>query len=398
MNVKRLNPGLRVALVWAAAGFCPGVEAGSNFVDNPLTPYPPSCATTQSLIAYQPGLGYQGYPTTQQLVYGENSVRFYAKDLVLADSFGKFPVNVSAYRLGCAEPNRSLIWLVFRIPDQVDNHGVNYASYRLPRVTAMDAQNRIWGMRLASEPNTWGVGQEASKTSRFIGDLRPSKPMGDFRGVEWIFLLDNESPDLVPGKPEGMPVSVYNDSFRLMLSPQKPYGNAPPTHIIEVPSTSSLLSRNPQLPINGRLSGLWVTEGVPDQGVNLAISTLPSPPLKPFDQNPVQALVMFFSWYTFDSDGQPLWLTGSAQFATGATEVAVPLVKVSGGKFMGQTQPQRQQVGHVTVRSNHCNDLTLNYSLQIPSAVTGIRRLQRLFAMETAGYACRDLDSRASSG
>ncbi|HET6564785.1 MAG TPA: hypothetical protein VFG52_05180 [Xanthomonadales bacterium] len=383
---------LRVALAGGILVLCHNAGASSNFFDNPLTPYPPSCATSTS------GLAFRDLPTTHELVYGEEPVKFYEADLVLADSFNDFPVNVSAYRLGCAEPNRSLVWLVFRISDQLIGIDAEHATYRLPRVTAVDAQNRSWDMRLAPEPNTWGAGQETTSSSRLIGDLRPYSPMGDYRDIDWIFLLDNESPYAAPGTPGGMPASVYNDSFQLVLSPQRPDTDALATHIIEVPSTASLLSRNPALPINGRLSGLWVTEGAPDQGVNLAISTLPSRPLAPFYSSQVQPQVLFFSWYTFDSDGRPMWLTGSAEFETGATEVRVPLVKVSEGKFMGGKQAQRQQAGHVTVRSNHCNDLTLNYSLQIPAATSGVRRLQRLFAMETAGYACRDLESREASG
>jgi hypothetical protein len=382
---------------WVGLGVlavCPGLGASSNFFDNPLTPYPPACAT--SLRA---SLEYQGIPTTHELIYGTNAVKFYEQDLVLADSFGKFPVTVSAYRLGCAEPNRSLVWLAFRISDKIDPPMVEFASYRLPRVSARTPANRIWGMRLAGEPGTWGEGDEPYKTSKFIGDLRLSKPMGDYRGFQWVFVLDNQSPYSTPGMTvEGMSATEYNDSFQLMLSPARTSANNPPTYIIEVPSTRSLLDRSPLLPLNGRLSGLWVTEGAPDQGVNLAVSTLPGPPLVPFHASKVQPLVVFFSWYTFDSSGKPMWLTGSGEFELGDTEVSVDLVLSNGGKFMGRKLANRTRAGRVTLRSNHCNDLTLSYSLQNPALGSGVRRLQRLFAMETAGYACRDLESREVSG
>ncbi len=71
-------------------------------------------------------------------------------------------------------------------------------------------------------------------------------------------------------------------------------------------------------------------------------------------------LLMFLSWYTYDANGDKLWLTGSSQFAMGDTEVTIPIEKVTHGEFMGSKTADRSVVGSVTITGNNCNDLTFN--------------------------------------
>jgi hypothetical protein len=51
-------------------------------------------------------------------------------------------------------------------------------------------------------------------------------------------------------------------------------------------------------------------------------------------------------------------------------------------------------VGSVTITGNHCNDLGFEYELTAIGLGSGNTHLERPFSLETAGYACRDLEAR----
>jgi hypothetical protein len=84
-------------------------QAYSNFVANPYTPYPPGCATL---------------PDLQTTLYGDNVVKFFEGKIPLPNALNLaeyIDADVAAYRVACAEPNRSLILLEFR-PRGVGSH------------------------------------------------------------------------------------------------------------------------------------------------------------------------------------------------------------------------------------------------------------------------------------
>jgi hypothetical protein len=103
---------------------------------------------------------------------------------------------------------------------------------------------------------------------------------------------------------------------------------------------------------------------------------------------------MFLSWFTYDSDGEMLWLTGAAQFHMGAPFLTVPIEKVNHGEFMGNKTADREVVGSVTIAGSNCNNLRFDYDLTDIGLGTGTQNLHRLFSLETAGYTCRDLEAR----
>jgi len=206
--------------------------------------------------------------------------------------------------------------------------------------------------------------------------------------VGWYFILDNISP-LWGGSAmtEAVTPSEYNDRITLELN----WTDSSPGYFIDVPATADMLSPLTFMPLSGRLSGNWVTEGAEDQGIILSISEMPEEfpfwlPAKPF--------LMFLSWYTYDELGDPLWLTGAARFAVDTTELTLPIELVTHGEFLGEVTADRDVVGTVTLTGNSCNDLGFEYNLTSLGLGSGNKHLQRLFSLETAGYTCRDLEAR----
>jgi hypothetical protein len=124
----------------------------------------------------------------------------------------------------------------------------------------------------------------------------------------------------------------------------------------------------------------------------------PAPPAGSEAAEPENSeLLVFLSWFTFDSQGDMLWLTGSASFPQGATEVTIPIVQVTHGQFLGSQAAERSTVGNVRLRAKQCNALEVEYDLADLDLGDGAMRLQRLDALEIAGYPCRDDEARLTS-
>jgi hypothetical protein len=172
---------------------------------------------------------------------------------------------------------------------------------------------------------------------------------------------------------------------------------------IPVPATRDLLNRNPVLPLKGRLTGIWTEPGVPDQGFLLSFSDIVPPAGTARESTWEPELHAFLSWYTFDTEGRQLWFAGDARFQPGASEVVMPLVEVVHGEFLAEPSHEsldadaRRSAGQVRLRASSCNELELGYELTDATLGAGTVPLRRLFALETAGYPCRDYAARLAS-
>ena len=346
----------------------------STFLENPYSPYPAGCATL---------------PDQQTLLYGENVVKFADQRITLTDASNpllELDANVAAYRIACADSNRSVVWLAFTMPVDVPSGGL----YVTPEVRAELGDNYYAAMSLAREPNSWDVGNEGWSHGQIFGGA------ADYENVyekTWIFVLDNTSPFAAYFDPSNIvSAAQYNANFNLELN-WRDYGG----YVIEVPATANVLTANPGIPLSGRLSGNWVINGASDQGFVIAISEVVGDAIPQVNNLLNSPLLIFLSWYTFDSDGDLLWLTGATQFEMGDTEVTIPIEKVTNGEFMGSKTADRSTVGNVTITGNNCNDLSLQYDLTNIGLGSDTQHLQRLFSLETAGYACRDLEARILS-
>ena len=202
--------------------------------------------------------------------------------------------------------------------------------------------------------------------------------------------------DIVPagaGWDPNFLANYYHDSFPLGFHRSDGWTGV---HV-DVPATRDVLTRNPALPLNGRLSGTWVEEGAADQGLLLSFSN-PVPTAGSAAAEPENSeLVVFLSWYTFDTQGGMLWLTGVGRLPQGATEVSMPVVRVTRGQFLGNQAAERTVVGEARLRARQCNELELVYDLTDLGLGAGDMRLQRLHALEIAGYPCRDYAARLAS-
>ena len=356
---------------------CGPLVADSNFFSNPHLPYPPACVP-------QMPAGPAGAPMVQGVKFHEGEI-----DLFDLRSGDWVPVLIAAYRGPCSEPNRSLIWLEFRLMGDYDERAVEL---ELPNVVAEPRQYHFYGMNLVAEPNGWGAWGSVDREHTYLvsepisledyfGDTSPER--------RWLFLLDNR-PDRSADTPgwRSLSPSDYNAAFRLWLN----FRN------IEVPATASLLPQSAApLPLSGRHSGTWVIEGAANQGFQLSISEQVGRRTDHGPGIPDLPLVVFFSQYTFDVESRPLWLVGNAEFEPGATQVGIPVFRVSDGQFRGSKPARREAAGSVILVSRSCNDLGFEYDYTALELGAGSRRMQRLYSLETAGYDCRDYEARVAA-
>jgi hypothetical protein len=354
-------------------------RADSYYSGNHWSPYPPSCVTV---------------PLRQLDLYGDNVALIYDGTINLEvvnkisgpDSERNLtPVPMKMFRIACAEEDRSVILVEFRLASS--NNDLRANQIELPDFVGSTGMHGF-PLILNPEPNIHGQSLEHRTLSR--------RTFGDYTGgwsdpgsFSWRFILD-VSP---LGHYWGPWVSeYYNGSFGLEIMLSEDFGH----QSVMVPSTRSVLSRNPQLPLNGRLSGNWVEPGTRDQGFLLSVSTQADSSLA--DGQPENSdLLVFLAWYTFDSNGQMLWLTASASAPQGSTNVDLQFVRVDNGQFLGERPAERSLVGSGQLKAGNCNKLELDYDLTELGLGQGSMELSRIFALEIAGYHCRDYQARLES-
>ena len=122
-------------------------------------------------------------------------------------------------------------------------------------------------------------------------------------------------------------------------------------------------------PINGRMSGLWISQGLNDQGITLTVGENDAGPF------------LFFAWFTYLA-GEPFWLVGNAQFEYGANEVSIPTQRLNGLEFItpGDETANREVIGSLNIHVQGCNEIHVSYDFE----ELGSRELdfQRLAAVQ----------------
>jgi len=356
------------------------VAAEAYRTGNPGSAYPPACISG---------------PLNQLDLTGDNAAMFFS-DRIWLEVTHKIEssdpeanlgeVQLDMYRLACSEPDRSVIIAEFTLPPEwVDPRK---SALLLPWVGG-NGPFDLWPLVWHAEANAWGnYAQQTYYTSLAIGDYTGG--WDDARRFGWRFVLDIPPPGGFGGRASAP--HYYNSNFSILLF----RGDGEYFFGINVPATSTLFSDPAPLALGGRLSGNWVEEGSADQGLLISFSAGPPPPggtAEP-ERSP---LVAFLSWFTFDGDGDLLWLTGAASFAQGSSEMLVPLEAVEQGQFIGDVTAERTAVGTARLRAIHCNWIEVEYDLSPLGLGQDVMRLERLYALELADYPCRDYEGLQTS-
>jgi hypothetical protein len=326
--------------------------AQENYISNPAALYPPGCAT---LTEFEND-AVQG----EIEVISNGVIRLTdVSDFLIGGA--KSGVRIRIFRQGCAEPGRSIIKLEMEV--------VSGGSALAPAVFAVIDEEQ-YPLRLATDPNSYT-------------DIYSSYPL--FQGSPLTFFLDGPWwPDLEAMMEADGPILTpeqYNGNFQIDFVDTLDFTawSGP------VPAYENNL-QSQMMPFNGRLSGNWVVSGVPDQGFVIA-----------FEELPDGTNFVFLSWYTFDQDGNLLWLTAGDSYEVGDSEIDLPIELVSNGEFLGSGAADRSVVGSANLQAIHCNNLQFAYDLSSLGLGSGTVTLQRIFSLETAGYACRDQIERADT-
>ncbi len=118
-------------------------------------------------------------------------------------------------------------------------------------------------------------------------------------------------------------------------------------------------------PINGRLSGAWVSADLNDQGIMLFVEETNSGP------------VIFFAWFVY-LNGEPFWLTGATGFEYGVDEVSIPTQRLFGLEFVtpGSEFAVREDIGTLKIKVHGCNNIHVEYDfVDLGSRELEFRRL-----------------------
>ncbi len=122
--------------------------------------------------------------------------------------------------------------------------------------------------------------------------------------------------------------------------------------------------------LRGDIGGLWFTPESDGQGLQIDV---------------LDAGRVALTWYTFDAEGNPLWLFGLGKAEDGAVEV--PLSRASGGRFVTlpeQPAAQFSAAGMLRVDFAGCTQATLSYVGQGSGLPDGELALQRLTSVQGA--------------
>ncbi|MFT3792623.1 MAG: hypothetical protein QM741_16500 [Rudaea sp.] len=101
------------------------------------------------------------------------------------------------------------------------------------------------------------------------------------------------------------------------------------------------------------VSGSWYNASTSGQG--LVLQSIP-------DQNSDGLAGLFGGWFTFDADGNPLWLTLQGQVSSPhGSSYALTLYQSGGGKFDALPKAEAVAVGSATLTFHDCSHASLGY-------------------------------------
>lgn len=340
--------------IWAVFSvlFCLPAHAqdiAENYLSNYTSPIPPACVTNLQVLDE---FNFSDSQVISQFIVTWVNTDYQEQDL-----------EITVWQKGCPENGRRVLIMDLELLDNQDGY-LDLALMPFPWGRIPGDQTR-YRFRLNVEPNTneaeddvTGIIYEGSKTSYFLDTQAPLAANFDWNQV--------------------MLASQYNDAFQLELDDPDNF-----TSTVQIPAYHNNLGAF-DMTLTGRLSGNWVTPSASDQGFVLAFEELA-------DESEG---LFFLSWYTYDSNGNLLWLTGANTYDLHSAEVSFDIELVTNGQFLGAKTADRQVIGSGTISAYNCNDLELSYNLNAMGLGSGTILLRRLFSLEIQGYACGDSATR----
>lgn len=131
--------------------------------------------------------------------------------------------------------------------------------------------------------------------------------------------------------------------------------------------------------VDATFGGTWWNPLRDGEGVLLEIADHPAPTSN--DQ------FVFFTWYTYDPDGNPVYLVGgTTRNPTEAltADIVIPVVRTRGARFgasFNSAQVVREAWGTVTLRYRNCGQMVLTYAPTLPGwGGNGTINLERTLA------------------
>lgn len=163
----------------------------------------------------------------------------------------------------------------------------------------------------------------------------------------------------------GQPTFDFNDAFQVRLDNFFSVGTA--QYVLNIPAYEPDADSYPTafqpLPINGYMTSDYYTPEHSGEGIILQV----------FENPTANNYTLQLAWYTFGSDGQPLWLIGGAIVEPGTRVLEVPLQYRDNGGFAGDfgQMADHHDWGTVTLQFPNCNRMEFTFQSQdgLPSWV-----------------------------
>jgi hypothetical protein len=125
-------------------------------------------------------------------------------------------------------------------------------------------------------------------------------------------------------------------------------------NVVHIPAYDSTQYANAGLPLqlSGYATGAYYDPAHSGEGMLLEVGTFST-----------TSRFLDVAWYTYDTSGNPYWLSGAGSFSPGDRSVTVPLSYSTGGGFAGSFGPSAtaKPWGNVTIQLADCNTLSFNY-------------------------------------
>lgn len=286
----------------------------------------------------------------------DESQIFYDQSFTVTDGTFTSDMRIRSWRIGCHEPNRSVIAVNFNI-----FAGDSINSYPQVMIKPERSNEEFFaGLFFHSMNNLVNAAGISDR-------LMLEEPLFD-DGVTLVVDTTHLS---------GLTLDQYNSALTLELDFLNGQVNIP------VPAYDPMLdpTQTPLPSFHGRYSGQWVVDGLPSSGLVLQIGEIPE----------TERNFVFAIWFTY-FDGEPSWVVGNRDLELGSNEISIDMSLVEGGEFFTDPGSFTQDdiavssAGTMIIRANNCNEIEADLDFTPIGRGSTTLTFDRLIRI--AGYDC----------